>query len=91
MRKPLSKEISESEEMVNVANKKGVILKCGFNHRHHPAINEGKRLLDKGIIGKPLFSRCIYGICGRPGYQKEWRADPNQAAGGNLLSKEVML
>ena len=85
--KPLTKEISESEEMVNVANKKGVILKCGFNHRHHPAINEGKRLVDQGIIGKPLFSRCIYGICGRPDYQKEWRADPNQAAGGQFIEQ----
>ncbi len=85
--KPLTKEISESEEMVKIAKESGVILKCGFNHRHHPAISEGKKIIEKGGIGKPLFSRCIYGICGRPDYQNEWRADPNQAAGGQFIEQ----
>ena len=85
--KPLTRTISESEEMVKVSEEYGVILKCGFNHRHHPAIYEGKKLIDKGKIGKPLFSRCIYGICGRPDYQKEWRADPKQAAGGQFIEQ----
>ncbi len=85
--KPLTKTISEAEEMVKIAKENRVILKCGFNHRHHPAISEGKRLLDQGEIGKPLFSRCIYGICGRPDYQTEWRADPNQAAGGQFIEQ----
>ena len=62
-------------------------LKCGFNHRHHPAIWEAKRLLDQGSIGKPLFARCVYGICGRPGYENEWRADPAQAAGGQFIEQ----
>ena len=85
--KPLTKNLADSREMVSVANKTGLILKCGFNHRHHPAIMEGKRIIDSGKIGKPLFSRCIYGICGRPGYQKEWRADPRQAAGGQFIEQ----
>ena len=62
-------------------------LKCGFNHRHHPAIWEAKRLLDEGSIGKPLFARCVYGICGRPGYEDEWRADPDRAAGGQFIEQ----
>jgi len=85
--KPLSKTIEESEAMVKAAIENNVILKCGFNHRHHPAIFKGKKLLEAGEIGRPLFSRCIYGICGRPDYQKEWRADPNQAAGGQFIEQ----
>ena len=85
--KPLTRTVAESEEMLKVAKEFGVTLKCGFNHRHHPAITEGKKLLDKGEIGKPLFARCIYGICGRPDYQTEWRADPNQAAGGQFIEQ----
>jgi len=85
--KPLTRTVAESEAMVAVAKETGRILKCGFNHRHHPAIWEAKRRVDQGYIGKPLFGRCRYGICGRPGYEKEWRADPAQAAGGQFIEQ----
>jgi predicted dehydrogenase len=85
--KPMSRTVAEAVEMVQAARAAGVILKCGFNHRHHPAVWEAKTLLDQGKIGKPLFARCAYGICGRPGYENEWRADPGQAAGGHFLEQ----
>lgn len=85
--KPLSRTLDESAAMVRVAEETGRVLKCGFNHRHHPAIGEAKRLVDRGDIGRPLFGRCRYGICGRPGYEKEWRADPRQAAGGQFIEQ----
>jgi predicted dehydrogenase len=85
--KPLCRTMAEAEEMLRAAKETGRVLKCGFNHRHHPAIWEAKRLLDHGDLGKPLFARCRYGICGRPGYEKEWRADPQQAAGGQFVEQ----
>lgn len=85
--KPFAMSVSESEKMISESKKNNVVLKCGFNHRHHPAIFEGKKILDEGYLGKPLFSRCIYGICGRPDYQTEWRADPSQAAGGQFIEQ----
>ena len=85
--KPLTRTVAESEEMLKVEKEMGVILKCGFNHRHHSAIEQGKKLLDSGVLGTPLFARCIYGICGRPEYQNEWRADPRQAAGGQFIEQ----
>ena len=36
--KPLSRTIREAEDMVRIARDNRVVLKCGFNHRHHPAI-----------------------------------------------------
>jgi len=85
--KPLTRTVAESEGMLAVAKETGVTLKCGFNHRHHPAIWEGKKILDNGDLGKPLFARCRYGICGRPGYENEWRADPERAAGGQFIEQ----
>jgi predicted dehydrogenase len=85
--KPLSRTLEEAEQMAAVARKTGLTLKCGFNHRHHPAIWEAKQIVDKGVIGRPLFARCRYGICGRPGYEDEWRADPEQAAGGQFIEQ----
>ena len=48
----------------------GRILKCGFNHRHHPAVLEARRLFDAGVIGKPAFGRARYGIGGRQGSRR---------------------
>jgi len=85
--KPLTRTLEEAEAMVRVARETGRVLKCGFNHRHHPAIRDAKKLVDEGRIGKPLFGRCRYGICGRPGYENEWRADPAQVAGGQFIEQ----
>ncbi len=85
--KPLTRTVAEAEQMLAVAKQTGRVLKCGFNHRHHPAVGEAKKVLDSGAIGKPLFARCRYGICGRPGFEKEWRADPKQAAGGQFIEQ----
>ncbi len=87
--KPLAKTVAEAERMAAAAKRAGRVLKCGFNHRHHPAVWEAKKRVDEGRIGKPLFARCRYGICGRPGYEKEWRADPRQAAGGHFIEQGV--
>ncbi len=87
--KPLARTIPEAEEMVSVARSSGVTLKCGFNHRHHPAIWKAKGLLDGGAFGDPVFGRCTYGICGRPGYEKEWRADPKVVSGGQFMEQGI--
>jgi len=41
--------------------------------------------VDRGQFGRLLTGRCRYGLCGRPGYEKEWRSNPKQAAGGHLM------
>lgn len=85
--KPLSMNVEEALEMMRVAEEVGKVLKCGFNHRYHPAIWEAKKKQEAGHFGKILFARCRYGICGRPDYGTEWRADPNFAAGGQLIEQ----
>lgn len=87
--KPLARTLEGCDRMIEVSKKTGKALKCGFNHRHHPAILEAKKQFDQGKIGKPLFARSRYGITGEPGREKEWRADPAKAAGGHLMEQGI--
>ncbi len=87
--KPLSRTLQEAQTMAAAAKDSGQVLKCGFNHRHHPAVDEAHRRVAAGEIGDPIFARCRYGICGRPGYENEWRADPAMAAGGHFVEQGV--
>lgn len=87
--KPLTRRLAEAEAMVKAAETAGRVLKCGFNHRHHPAFEEAHRRFLNGDFGRPISMRCRYGICGRPGYENEWRADPERAAGGQYGEQGV--
>ena len=87
--KPLGRNVWEAERMVTVAEENEVILKTGFNHRHHPGIFKAHELLENGAIGKLYFARCVYGHGGRPGYEKEWRASKEVCGGGELLDQGV--
>ena len=60
--KPLARTVEEAEAMLKAAQVNGVKLKCGFNHRCHPAIQKAKEFVDQGKIGEPSFVRCRYGI-----------------------------
>lgn len=87
--KPLAHNLEECKRMIDVSRKTKKVLKCGFNHRHHPAVLEAKKQTDAGKIGKPLFVRARYGITGEPGREKEWRADPAKASGGHLMEQGI--
>ena len=74
--KPLCRTVEEAKSMLEVSRKTARILKCGFNHRFHPAVAEAHRLFTAGKIGKAVFGRGKYGIAGRQGVENEWRSDP---------------
>ena len=87
--KPLGRNPEESKSMVKACRDHGVVLKTGFNHRHHPAIWKAHEIVESGTIGRLFFLRARYGHGGRPGYDKEWRGDPDLAGGGELLDQGV--
>ncbi len=87
--KPLGRNPVESLKMVRAAQKAGVVLKTGFNHRHHPGIRKAWELVHGGEIGALFFLRARYGHGGRAGYDREWRGDPDLAGGGELLDQGV--
>jgi len=87
--KPPGRNPEEAQRMMEAAQASGRKLKIGFNHRHHAAVWKAKEIFDQGGVGELLFIRCRYGHGGRPGYEKEWRADPEVSGGGELLDQGV--
>jgi len=87
--KPMSRNRPEAEEMVAAARNSGRVVKVGFNHRYHPAIQQAHRLTRAGRIGTLLFARCRYGHGGRAGYEGEWRMNPILSGGGELLDQGI--
>jgi predicted dehydrogenase len=87
--KPLGRNSREAKEMLDAATAAGLILKVGFNHRHHPAVWQAQDLARSGKIGPLMSIRAAYGHGGRPGYDQEWRGDPKLAGGGELLDQGV--
>ena len=89
--KPAGKNPMELGELCQVARDSRAICRIGFNHRFHGALKKAKELLQEGAIGECLFFRAKYGHGGRPGYDREWRADPKKGGGGELLDQGVHL
>jgi predicted dehydrogenase len=87
--KPLTRTEAEARALVDAARRAGRTLKCGFNHRHHPAVLEAHRLFREGLIGKPVFGRARYGIGGRVGIESEWRSNPAIVSGGQLMEQGI--
>jgi predicted dehydrogenase len=87
--KPLGRNAWEAKEMVDTAQKANRVLKVGFNHRHHPALGQAQEMARSGKIGPLMSIRAAYGHGGRPGYDQEWRGDPELAGGGELLDQGV--
>jgi predicted dehydrogenase len=87
--KPAARSSGELEPIVRAAAAKGVVVKVGFNHRFHPALRKARQIFDSGDIGPLMFIRARYGHGGRVGYDREWRADPAIAGGGEMLDQGV--
>lgn len=87
--KPLTLTLEESQQLMQEASQHNLVLQCGFNLRHHPGIVQARYWLDEGFIGEPKFLRCRYGTGGRPGYEKEWRANPKVSGGGQLMDQGI--
>ena len=87
--KPPGRNATETAAMVQAARENDRTLKVGFNHRYHPAIWKAHELVDEGAIGELMYGRAVYGHGGRPGYDQEWRADPNLSGGGEMLDQGV--
>ena len=90
--KPAARNAEELKEVLKVYSRnKKVIVKVGFNHRFHPAMQKAKEMIENGDVGKLMFIRGRYGHGGRIGYDKEWRADSCISGGGELLDQGMHL
>jgi predicted dehydrogenase len=89
--KPLARTVTEAERMVSTARESGVVLKCGFNLRHHPVMAQLRAWVDQSAIGELYYVRARYGIGGREGYDQEWRANSDVSGGGQLMDQGIHL
>jgi len=89
--KPGAISLKQLDELEAMAGKRGVLVRVGYNHRFHPACVKALEILRGGALGPMMFVRGRYGQGGRPGYEKEWRADPKLSGGGELIDQGVHL
>jgi len=89
--KPAAMNSAELEPLIQLARERGLVYQAGFNYRFHPAMERAKSLLAEGVIGRLLHGTARHGHGGRLGLEKEWRARPDLAGGGELLDQGVHL
>ena len=73
--------------IIEAQEKGGKKVCVGFNHRFHPALARAREICASGKYGKLLYMRARHGHGGRPGYEKEWRFDPELSGGGHLIDQ----
>lgn len=89
--KPGARCAGELDSVAEAARRTGALVRIGFNHRYHRAFRKAREIFDSGALGEMMFIRGRYGHGGRPGYEREWRADPNLSGGGELIDQGVHL
>ena len=94
--KPMARTLKEGEGIREALRRQAGTtgepkVVVGFTLRHHPAVARAHRLVQEGAIGQPFYIRAAYGHGGRPGYDQEWRMDPELGGGGELLDQGVHL
>jgi predicted dehydrogenase len=89
--KPGALHAAQLREVQAAATLNGAKVRLGYNHRFHPALQKAREIIDSGRMGPLMFLRGRYGHGGRPGYDREWRADPRLSGGGELIDQGVHL
>jgi predicted dehydrogenase len=89
--KPGALNAAQLREIQAAARQTGARVRIGYNHRYHPALQKARELIDAGELGSLMFLRGRYGHGGRPGYDREWRANPKLSGGGELIDQGVHL
>jgi predicted dehydrogenase len=89
--KPAARSASELEPVVAEADKRGSLVRVGFNHRYHRAFRKARELVDGGALGELMFVRARYGHGARVGYEQEWRFDAKVSGGGELIDQGMHL
>jgi predicted dehydrogenase len=89
--KPAGIGTVEVDRVILAAKETGRRVKVGFNHRFHPGIARAVAEARSGEHGPVLFLRARYGHGGRPGYEREWRADPKRSGGGEIVDQGMHL
>jgi predicted dehydrogenase len=89
--KPAGMSTAQIDRLIECRRASGRLVKVGFNHRFHPALARAAEEVHSGRHGELMHLRARYGHGGRPGYDREWRADPLRSGGGELIDQGMHL
>jgi predicted dehydrogenase len=89
--KPAGIGVADVDRIASEGERAERLVKVGFNHRFHPGIHRAVTEARSGAHGDVMFARARYGHGGRPGYDREWRADPAQSGGGEIVDQGMHL
>ncbi len=89
--KPGARTARELDAVADAAARTGALVRVGFNHRFHRAFRKAREIFESGALGEMMFVRGRYGHGGRPGYDREWRAQPALSGGGELIDQGAHL
>lgn len=88
--KPPGRSLGEVEAILQAeARHPELKLKFGFNHREHESVRLAVSLVKSGDLGRLMWLRGVYGKCGGPDFEKNWRSNPGMAGGGVLLDQGI--
>ena len=79
--KPLAMNAREAEQMVEAADKAGVLFGVAQNFRFEPSVNRIRDAVSAGTFGKPLLARSEFHYFMRQ-HPRKWLKDPTLACGG---------
>jgi predicted dehydrogenase len=91
LEKPGAHRLDALLELHEAATEAGRRVRVGFNHRFHPSFLRARDLVNAGTYGSVFSIRARYGHGGRPGYEKEWRAQRAISGGGELIDQGLHL
>lgn len=89
--KPAAISSAQVDRLIERQHASGRLVKVGFNHRFHPGLARVAEEVESGRHGELMHLRARYGHGGRPGYDREWRADPACSGGGELIDQGMHL
>jgi predicted dehydrogenase len=87
--KPLARSLTEAEAMCAAAERCGVLLKTGFNHRRYPPMAFAHRLIQSGAIGEPIAAQAYAGHPGGREFGHEWVHEAAVTGGGCLVDNGI--
>ncbi len=85
--KPAARRGAELDAVDAAVARTGALVRVGFNHRYHRALRKARAIVDGGALGALTHVRARYGHGGRPGYDREWRAQPAISGGGEAIDQ----
>ena len=84
--KPMCTSLAEADRIAGAVAKAGVTYMSAHNQLFMPVVQEAKRLIDSGAIGRVLWLRsqdCF--LVGGDRFKGSWRADLKTQGGGELI------